>query len=154
MNTTCIYADSEILCDKPATIAGYCVEHARHGSDQAQAIVNGYGPVSPELLEQFCADQQARHEALHAADLDAMRRPGLFAVKHYAMSGPKYARIVRESLPGAATERCVVCFIDLATGSIFKADGWKKPARGIRGNVHAADRGASAMTPYGARYAR
>lgn len=60
--------------------------------------------------------------------------------------GKKYARIVRreqwinedksvnEAIGGSAH-----CFIDLENGNVLKADGWKRPAPQVRGNIFAED---------------
>jgi hypothetical protein len=50
--------------------------------------------------------------------------------------------------PGAKVVRIVVerhgsksvhAFVDLATGDLYKAAGWKAPAKGARGNIATAD---------------
>jgi hypothetical protein len=55
--------------------------------------------------------------------------------------GKKYARIVRrdkwpDQEPSGGSAHC---FIDLDNGNILKADGWKRPAPQIRGNIFAED---------------
>jgi len=50
--------------------------------------------------------------------------------KHKASRGPKWIRITQEG-PGHGS---AYCFLDTA-GNIYKADGWKRPARGIRGTI-------------------
>lgn len=62
--------------------------------------------------------------------------------------GKKYARIVRDN----NTQRSVYFFVDLATGDVLKAAGWKAPAKGPRSNVYDADFGLSGIGPYGANY--
>lgn len=49
--------------------------------------------------------------------------------KFYVMKGKKYMRIVKER-----GQKTVHCFLD-AFGNIYKADSWKRPAKGIRGNI-------------------
>lgn len=47
------------------------------------------------------------------------------------------------------------CFIDLSNGDILKADGWKRPAKGARGNIrHGGPENwwSGALGPYGAAY--
>jgi hypothetical protein len=79
-----------------------------------------------------------------------------------AQVGKKNVRIVRreqwinedksvnEAIGGSAH-----CFIDLENGNVLKADGWKRPAPQIRGNIFSEDfdigvgRGVS---EYGAAY--
>ena len=68
--------------------------------------------------------------------------------------GRKYLRIYREN----GVQRFVECFIDRETGDVFKPEGWKKPAKGVRGNINTAEgRRALAQSkidnPYGYLYA-
>jgi hypothetical protein len=44
---------------------------------------------------------------------------------------PKYIRVVITTFG----QRSVHCFLD-AEGNIYKAAGWKTPAKGIRGNIN------------------
>jgi len=44
--------------------------------------------------------------------------------------GPKYARVVRTSYG----QRSAYCFVD-AHGLVYKAAGWKGPAKGVRANL-------------------
>jgi hypothetical protein len=48
-------------------------------------------------------------------------------------------------------DRHVFCFVDAATGDVLKADGWKRPAKGARGNIFAANPIAG-VTSTGAKY--
>ena len=102
-------------------------------------------------LDQFLADQLARYE-------EYRKRNGLtadiFNATFTAERGPKYARIVKSD-----TQRMVVCFINLETGDIHKAAGWKAPetkgkTKGVRGNFFTPDRGASCMTASSVAYLR
>lgn len=96
-----------------------------------------------EALQNFC----------NAQNMNA----GMYSYVITAECGPKNIRIVRRELwasEGAdaePTNGSVHCFVDAATGNILKADGWKRPARGIRGSIFAAnfDLGR-AVTQYGA----
>lgn len=47
--------------------------------------------------------------------------------------GRKYYKLILENLDGEG-QRSVYCFLD-KEGNIYKADGWSKPAKGIRGNI-------------------
>ena len=62
--------------------------------------------------------------------------------------GPKFTRIVTDDGVG----RSAYGFIDNATGALLKADGWKRPAKGARGNVLGAEPLAG-CTPHGVVYA-
>lgn len=53
--------------------------------------------------------------------------------------GAKYVRIVMDTHPGQRYGRSVHAFVDLATGDLYKAAGWKAPAKGARGNIATAD---------------
>jgi hypothetical protein len=79
-----------------------------------------------------------------AANFPNLDRPILSIDK----GGRKYARIVRDD----GSQKSVHCFVEIATGDILKPAGWKSPAKHARGNINDADGGASAMTPYGAKY--
>lgn len=57
-------------------------------------------------------------------------------------SRTKYARIFERNK--SSGQRGVWCFINLETGDVLKADGWKKPALNFaRGNIFEADHGLS-----------
>jgi hypothetical protein len=63
--------------------------------------------------------------------------------------GQKNIRVVRTDY---GDNRSVHCFVDMATGDVLKADSWKRPAKGPRGNIRNADNGRGALTPYGTYY--
>ncbi len=65
--------------------------------------------------------------------------------------GKKFARIFKINNSGG---RSVHCFIDLTTGDVLKAAGWKAPAKGVRGNILARDPSKYGVTVYGANYLR
>jgi hypothetical protein len=52
---------------------------------------------------------------------------------HFSLDtpGPKRVRIVMHT----PNQRFVHAFVDLATGDLLKAAGWKAPAAGARGNI-------------------
>jgi len=49
--------------------------------------------------------------------------------------GAKVVRIVMAH----HSSKAVHAFVDLATGDLLKAAGWKAPAKGVRGNIATAD---------------
>jgi hypothetical protein len=105
--------------------------------------------VTEADLAQFCEDQRARYWAWRAS----FKCPPLDGetVDHRFSIGERYARIIRDEGKGG---RSVVCFIDLANGDILKG-AWKAPvARGVRGNIFTADRGASCMDGTSPKYLR
>ena len=63
----------------------------------------------------------------------------------------RYLRIVRADVAQDGTEgsRSVFCFIEYTTGDVFKADGWKKPAKHTRGNIFSPQNGLEAVNPHG-----
>lgn len=59
----------------------------------------------------------------------AERFPNLDGVRFYAdKGGRKFTRIVKE----AHGSRSVHAFVENATGYVYKAEGWKAPAKGVR----------------------
>ncbi|MGF6996784.1 hypothetical protein [Paraburkholderia sp. GAS32] len=69
------------------------------------------------------------------------------ALYSYAVTleaGKNNIRIVRSEVSSKTGEtmshtRSAYGFIDAATGNILKSDGWKRPAKGVRGSIFAAD---------------
>jgi hypothetical protein len=65
-------------------------------------------------------------------------------------SGRKYKRIVKKE----GSSRSVHCFVEVATGDIWKAASWKAPAKNFpRGNIYNDDP-TKGTSVYGANYAR
>ena len=71
-------------------------------------------------------------------------------VKADPASGQKYVRVYTER--SEVVGRSAYCFISKATGDVLKADGWKRPAKGARGNIFTPS--SYGVTPYGAMYFR
>lgn len=65
--------------------------------------------------------------------------------------GAKYVRVFKQSGSGS---RDAFCFIEVETGNVLYPDGWKRPAKGVRGSIYAADFGGFGVTQYGANRAR
>lgn len=54
--------------------------------------------------------------------------------------GPKYTRVIRSIvIDGKPVERSAYGFIRNEDGALLKSDGWKRPAKGTRGNLSDAD---------------
>jgi hypothetical protein len=77
------------------------------------------------------------------------------------MAGKKNWRITRADLitegacAGMTQSKCVHCFVDMETGDIYKAAGWKAPAKGVRGNIFDDNFSINkGVTEYGASYLR
>jgi len=62
--------------------------------------------------------------------------------------GRKYLKIVKNDRGGS---RSVFCFVRISDGAVLKAEGWKKPAKHVRGSIY-VNAGADAVTLYGANY--
>jgi hypothetical protein len=106
--------------------------------------------ITPETLtEKFdswlasCQKIIADYYAEHYSNLEV---PQLSVEKN-----PRYWRVV-ETKHG--DQRSVYCFIDPMTGDVLKSDGWKRPAKGARGNLFDDTNGMGRMTVYGAAYNR
>lgn len=63
--------------------------------------------------------------------------------------GKRYARVYDTANGGG---RSVYCFVELATGLIYKSAGWKCPAKHARGTIYAADFKGYGCGEYGAHY--
>jgi hypothetical protein len=71
--------------------------------------------------------------------------PHLNKATHEIREGGRYAKIVR-TIGGSG---CVLAFVDMQDGSIYKPASHKAPAKGIRANVKDADGGLSCLTDMG-----
>ena len=76
-------------------------------------------------IEEWTADQQKRIRADHA------NSHGLSEIILTVEPGKKNARIVKNTFG----QRCVWCFVEIGTGNILKAAGFKAPAKGRRGHI-------------------
>ena len=94
-------------------------------------------------IEAFTAALQTKLEA-HYAVTCPNSNPN---VQIEVQPGKKYSRIVVRTWGSGSA----FCFIDNATGDILKSDGWKRPAKGVRGNIA---NGADDVGPYGPAYLR
>lgn len=91
---------------------------------------------------QYSEAHQTLNEAL-AALLDFLRRQELasysddqahLAASFAAMKGRRFIRIVKEL---GNDQRSAFCFIEKATGNVFKPAGWKSPTtKHVRGNIY------------------
>ena len=53
--------------------------------------------------------------------------------------GSKYIKIIAEDVGEGIKSRTVWGFVDRSNGDILKAAGWKRPAKGNRGNIFDED---------------
>lgn len=70
-------------------------------------------------------------------------------------SGSRFDKIVKSTACGDSSEsRSVYAFIEKKTGDIYKPASWKAPAKHVRGNIYAQDKGLTCAGPYGIAYLR
>ncbi len=109
-----------------------------------------------EALARFILVNQQAIDAHYQKDY-----PGLWASRaanveqlSFDPKGVKYVRIVgtRGADSNHRGSRSVFCFVEVSTGNVLKADGWKKPAKGARGSIYAATYEGYGTTVYGAKY--
>jgi hypothetical protein len=67
-------------------------------------------------------------------------------------NGVKYVRVVQRDK--GSEHGSAWCFVEVATGNILKCDGYKRPAKGVRGSIYAKDFNGYGCTTYGPKYAR
>ena len=105
----------------------------------------------------FISKLQALYDQHYAEHFNALLSPRI----EFDLGGVKYLRVTvtqRYEKDGVVSDgqRSVYCFIDLRTGDILKAEGWKGPAKGPRGNIfnEDCDVGKKANVFGGGLYAR
>lgn len=94
---------------------------------------NGLRPaaaVTAEEAEAFRASVEAMAQAYHRKQFPNHPYSPTIELEF----GKRYARLVI-----VTNQRSAYGFIDPTTGDLLKADGWKRPAKGLRGNIRAAD---------------
>ena len=84
-----------------------------------------------------------------------VRYPALIPPTIKVEPGSRYIRVVtyREH-DGRVVEHAAYCFVEKATGDIFKAASYKAPAKHARGNITDPHGGMSWLTCYGVRSMR
>lgn len=128
-----------------------------HGSDAHQsgveAALNTQRPVDPARLQSHVAGAQGIVNDYFAKNFSSLTPPVLSIENPNA---PKYLRVVRRDRDpsGQVIEHSgsVHSFINRETGDVLKADGWKTPAKGVRGNIHDEHNGLGRMGPHGPAY--
>lgn len=92
-------------------------------------------PVTESDLLAFCAKLEAKSAKYFAEHYANLTPPVFYPDK----GGRKYVRIVRADADGSG--RSVKCFVEKATGLIWKAAGWKAPEKNFpRGSIHEDNR--------------
>jgi len=83
-------------------------------------------------LDQYVAALNAAQAARYAVQFPSLK-PDVYSIDP---NGRKYVRIV-STVGGTTDQRSVHVFVERATGLIWKADGWKKPALNFsRGSIY------------------
>jgi len=62
--------------------------------------------------------------------------------------GVKFVRIVQRETNGGGS---AYCFVEVATGNVLKAAGFKAPAKGVRGSIYSKDFAGYGVDHYGAK---
>lgn len=106
------------------------VENARPDRDAARR-------VDAKALALWLGHAQAAVDADYAASGYRSNNDG--PVLSIEPGGRRYAKIVARDRDGSRTR--VHAFIDLITGDVLRAEGWRKPALGARGNIFDPDAG-------------
>ncbi len=102
-------------------------------------------PSFDEALARWVERSQARIATEHRRQFpDSKQTPRELTIH---AGGVRYVRIVASDGPS----RSAFCFVERSTGNVFKAESWKAPAKGPRGNIYADDQGIASS---GELYAR
>ncbi len=105
-----------------------------------------FSPEFSAALDKFVAGAQDKINVYFAERLKNLEPARL----SLSPGGFRYVRVVRKDANGS--NGSVFCFIEVATGDVLKAEGWKGPAKHARGNIYAADNGLDRVGPYGPEY--
>jgi len=109
---------------------------------KSPASDSGGRGVEPEDLPDPAQVTPAKFEAAFKKWMDHVERlwqrsgPNMNYKLGMDRAGSKFIRVWQTSHGlNQVGGKSAVAFIDKATGDVYKPDGWKKPARGIRGNI-------------------
>jgi hypothetical protein len=101
-----------------------------------------------EALNKFLAVAQAKVSE-HEADQTWRERPSTLSAEF----GRKFVKVMKDDQ--SYPHKTCYCYVDLATGSIYKTSGRHGIQDKIeRGNIYAADNGSSGVDWFGAVYIR
>ncbi len=104
-----------------------------------------------EALARFVGAMQQAINEHFAREYTRLTPPAL--TYELGATGQKYVRIVQEDR-GGGTSRSAWAFVEISTGNILKCDGWKRPAKGVRGTIYTQNFAAYGCTTYGPKYNR
>jgi hypothetical protein len=96
-------------------------------------------------LNLFLTGAQGIIDSYYAANFPNVEKPNLVV-----QIGAKNVKVINQK---RGVNESVYCFIDIATGNVLKAAGWKAPAKGARGNIYSPQNGTEGVDAYGGRYA-
>lgn len=85
-----------------------------------------------DQIEKFVSEWQAKYDDYMQRNFPRNPNPRI-----ETKEGHRYTKVVREG--------SVIGFIDNTTGDIYKAAGWKAPAKHSRGNVNSKQNGMEAI---------
>jgi len=85
-----------------------------------------------ERIERLCEALTANYMAQYPTTSGYSPDPMTFGVDPDDR-GRRFVRIVMAR--GNGTGQSVHAFVEIATGDLYKAEGWKKPAKHVRGNL-------------------
>lgn len=88
-------------------------------------------------------------EAVQAKDAEMTSASYGPSPKYSVTVGKRYDKVVHDYGHGGMS---VHAFVERATGDVYKAEGWSRPAKGVRGNVATEENLAALMArfdPYG-----
>lgn len=66
--------------------------------------------------------------------------------------GPKFVRVIK--IDGLNGGKSVHSFVEIETGNVFKAAGWKAPAKHARANIYKYESLRKGVNHFGAAYLR
>lgn len=85
-----------------------------------------------DLLAAYVVELQTMHDAYNSVHYP-QSWDGVFYETFVPERGRRYVKICR--IRAGEKMGSVHCFVEIATGHIYKAATWSAPAKGIRGNV-------------------
>lgn len=88
-----------------------------------------------QAIENYVNILQAEHDKYHAKMFPNLHTT--YNGHYYVFSidyGQKFAKI-NYTVDGGKGQKSVHCFVEIATGNIYKAATWKAPAKHVRGNI-------------------
>lgn len=128
----------------------------KRGKLEAERTAREADPLTARRAEADFANAMDRFLAELTKMTEAWRATYTPSISEATYSAPtkgtrRYLRVMREG-PGGGSS--LHCFVEKATGNIYKPASWKAPTRNhVRGNIYRDDR-MTWMTPHGVASAR